>query len=649
MGLDSETPKTACSVCGFAGAALRLLASLKLAVVLIVSLAAVLAWATFMESARGREYTQWYVYNSGWFIGLLSFLAVNIAAATLLRFSWRWSRVGFLLAHVGLLLLLVGSIQTFVAGIEGQLSLREGASGDTIILTHRSQFKVLARRPENVKSTDFSFCPGPSDWGADEQVDFGQVDGVGIKVLKFYRHGRRQMDWVADQAGLGAPAIEVVVTDSEGQSSEGQWHVANPFSPRPVAGKLRISLLQTTAQKMRDDFLEPPAVDAGSRGTLTVYYQDEVYPIQVDANMGKKVPMGDSGLAVEIVEYYANATMGGHGGGFTSAGDEPKNPMLQLKVHLADREKPISEIAFANSPFLNFESMRKQECPAKFWYHHPAAEVLPSAEFLQTPDGKLYCRVGVDGVFQPRGEAKAGDRIKVSGRAEVSLVSYIPHARQEATFFPIELAPGEKAGPEAAALVEFTLADKKEQFWLQRNSSQQGVRRIESPDGPLLVMFGYERQPLGLSVKLVDFQRGMNPGRMGDASFASDVELTDETQGLTLKRKISMNNPLEYGKFSFYQSSYQQLAGGVDMSVLSVAYDPGRFLKYLGSVMICVGIFFMFYGRVRFRRLIPSFVARDRTADETGQQKNADQQKLSDVNPTAAVDRQDDTNRSDVD
>ena len=53
----------------------RGLASLKLAVILIVFLAAVLAWATFLEAGQGRELAQWYVYGSLWFVGLLALLA----------------------------------------------------------------------------------------------------------------------------------------------------------------------------------------------------------------------------------------------------------------------------------------------------------------------------------------------------------------------------------------------------------------------------------------------------------------------------------------------------------------------------------------------------------------------------------------------
>ena len=64
---------------------LEWLGSLKLGVVLLVVLAAVLAWATLLESSRGREYAAWYVYSSPWFVSLLGTLGLNILAAALVR------------------------------------------------------------------------------------------------------------------------------------------------------------------------------------------------------------------------------------------------------------------------------------------------------------------------------------------------------------------------------------------------------------------------------------------------------------------------------------------------------------------------------------------------------------------------------------
>ena len=51
----------------------------------------------------------------------------------------------------------------------------------------------------------------------------------------------------------------------------------------------------------------------------------------------------------------------------------------------------------------------------------------------------------------------------------------------------------------------------------------------------------------------------MNPGMMGDASFASSVRVIDKARSVDMPAEIAMNQPLVYGGFTFYQSSYDSL------------------------------------------------------------------------------------------
>ena len=266
------------------------------------------------------------------------------------------------------------------------------------------------------------------------------------------------------------------------------------FGNPPVAKGVRFSFEQALVASLRESFLQTPAMKPGSRGVLDMHFKDRVYAVAVDGNIGKKLPVGESGLSVEIVEYYANSRSSK--GKFSSEGVEPKNPMLQLRVHAPGQKEPIAEIAYAKRPLVNFESMKKQSCPVKFWYHHPGVAAPMGAEFLENAGRKVVLpgfrrRARRGGVYQPRGEVNVGDRITVTADLQVSLLGYLPHSRLEASFTPVELAPAEKSQAEAAALVELTTGDKSQQFWLGRNNAQLGVRQLQTPDGPLVVVFGY--------------------------------------------------------------------------------------------------------------------------------------------------------------
>ncbi|MCU0983275.1 MAG: cytochrome c biogenesis protein ResB, partial [Pirellulaceae bacterium] len=142
------------------GGLARALASLKLAIVLLVFLAAVLACATLVEAKYGREYASWYVYGSPWFVAFLAVLGANVLAATLVRFPWHKHQLGFVVTHAGILVLLAGAIRSFLGGIEGQLVLQEGQRAERFQVTTRSVVNVAWDAGGKRKATDFVFTPG---------------------------------------------------------------------------------------------------------------------------------------------------------------------------------------------------------------------------------------------------------------------------------------------------------------------------------------------------------------------------------------------------------------------------------------------------------------------------------------------------------
>jgi cytochrome c biogenesis protein ResB len=63
-----------------------------------------------------------------------------------------------------------------------------------------------------------------------------------------------------------------------------------------------------------------------------------------------------------------------------------------------------------------------------------------------------------------------------------------------------------------------------------------------------------------------------------------------------------MNNPLKTHGYTFYQSSYFLDQAGEYHSVLSVNRDPGRFVKYQGSLLLVLGLivhFLIIYGIIK--------------------------------------------------
>jgi len=113
---------------------IKLLASLKMTVGLLVALLVALAAGTLVESAQGTEAAGRLVYHAAWFRVVLVLFGVNTLCALILRWPPTNHRIGFFVTHAAMLVILVGALVTDRFKTEGQLALWEGEEGSEILL-----------------------------------------------------------------------------------------------------------------------------------------------------------------------------------------------------------------------------------------------------------------------------------------------------------------------------------------------------------------------------------------------------------------------------------------------------------------------------------------------------------------------------------
>jgi cytochrome c-type biogenesis protein CcsB len=492
----------------------------------------------------------------------------------------------------------------------------EGDSATKMTVPHRSQITAAwMGKPEDAPY-EFTFDGGPVNWREGTSLDLGDVDGVSARVLAYYPHAKAVEEWIADDSRTGGPTVRFKLEGPHDDKGRLENYLSDQgYGDEVAIGPIRVQLRQAATDTMLDDFLNPPT-DLGEKGVLLAYYKDHVERISVDEQVGQKVALGDTGAAVEIAEYLANAKPDMMGR-FRSAGDQPRNPLLELRVQAPGGEQPLRQVAFASSPLLNLDGVFGTVCPVKFHYLHPAQKPSTAVEFLQTSDGRLHARIGASGEYRSHGEVKPGSRLEMPGRFVVEVTEHLVHSRLHIEFEPVHVKPNQKASATAAAEVELSAAGVTQRIWLQRNNSGFGGRTIITPKGPLSVSFGYAQSPLGFALTLKDFRRDTNPGRAGNAAFASIVRLVDESQKIDEERTISMNEPLTHNGLTCYQSGFNEAGQGTEASTLSVAYDPGRPAKYAGSLLICLGIAIMFYMRAYFFKSVPQRVQVERSLPMT--------------------------------
>lgn len=104
----------------------KFLASIKLAVVVIAAIATLIAVGTFVEAEYNTEAAQKWVYKTPWMFAVMGLLSTSLIAVMVDRWPWKRRHVSFLLAHVGILLLLVGSLITMRLGLDGSMTFGIG-------------------------------------------------------------------------------------------------------------------------------------------------------------------------------------------------------------------------------------------------------------------------------------------------------------------------------------------------------------------------------------------------------------------------------------------------------------------------------------------------------------------------------------------
>jgi hypothetical protein len=135
-----------------------------------------------------------------------------------------------------------------------------------------------------------------------------------------------------------------------------------------------------------------------------------------------------------------------------------------------------------------------------------------------------------------------------------------------------------------------------------------------------------ETVELGFRVALREFRQTLDPGSSETSEYTSVVDFLDPGKdGAKLREKvrITLNEPVDFtdpqdGRcYRLFQTSldgpwrpgsaeFEQFAGPdsqrdqLYLSVLSVNYDPGRGLKYAGSLLIVVGIGIVYYMKAYF-------------------------------------------------
>ncbi|MBI4868938.1 MAG: cytochrome c biogenesis protein ResB [Candidatus Wallbacteria bacterium] len=552
--------------------------SIRFTIFLLVALAIILAVATVIESREGTGAVQMKVYRAVWFNIFLGGFTLNLLGGTYKRFRWLWIYFGFGVTHLGVLTILLGAFLTRNFGIEGQMTIPQDATREHFV-GNDDKLSVTAPDGENVSL----FVP--IDRGS-KQKDLwvsAHLPKAGLTAVMDKYWPDLEFEQAIEPGGAGEnPAVEFVLT-AMGSDVNG-WLAAG------VSGKEEIAMGPMTIRLAEASGPIPAELSASAAGPNVLVLSDlagkESVEITATDGNSKEFTIGGKKLKVMIRQTFGNFSMDGKD--FNDRPGAPENPAVAYLVEGPDGKTP--DIAFANYPDFSLQHGKKQAL-FKARYHFKAGAHEPDNRLTLwwLDKKKLAYSVRVGGKPAGSGDVVEGKRLDLmNGRIGFTVkklmkgtrvVQKAVNASDEARNPSIHVKLVPDAGGEGAGV------------WLpwgeQRELSVNGKK--------LTLLYRGDRYDVPFSLKLLKFKEDKYPGSMQSATYESKVKLEDKELGRNEELVISMNEPLLYRGYTFFQSSF--IPGESYTTVLSVSRDPGKWPTYIGYILMTIGMLLMFYAK----------------------------------------------------
>lgn len=541
--------------------------------ILLVSLAAILATATFYESLYDTKTAQYLVYRSPLFALFLTVLGVNLTCSAAIRYPWKKAQTGFVITHLGIIIILLGSLLTMYKGVDGSLALEEGETSARIMIDEPVLY--FGRDLKTLKEIPAEYRWSPPKPGETEYRYSLEGDDTLVALIDdYYHHAKSESLYVPSEVGM--PAVELRLSNEN--VDQKLW--LTPALGQVDLGPATLSFTRLPDAKAIETF--KAGVSKGSRGVVQLLLEDNPQVIDLDKlTPGRAFPLEFQGATIELVRYLPHATV--ENNQLVSKSPEPHNPAVEIVLRKGESSQKW--LLFSLLPELNSRvGSSGEEFQTRLIYNREEKPAARTFELGLTADNVLLYRV--DG--KSAQEIQPGQRVPTGWmNLQAELVSYHPIAKKEKLVTEVFPKKGkEDKAPGPAIRLTLQGAGAFEPLWLERGE----IRKVLDDQGKdVYIGYGYKTVALPFDLKLTDFRVGFDPGTQTAATYESDVMVEEQLH------TIAMNEPLEKDGFKVFQASFSKSAGGKDISVFSVANDPGIGLKYLGSILLVLGIIIMFY------------------------------------------------------
>jgi len=610
--------------------------SLKLAVVLLAVLIAGAIVGTLYESSFDAKVARTYVYGAPWFNAWLVLLGANLTASAFSRWPWKKYHTAFLITHLGIITLLIGSLIGRIFGVEGTITLFKGEAPTNRLLVDQHQLRVHDL-DGIIKGYPAEFLHHPPD--PEHPRNLGQLaSGARLQIVDYAPAIEGKLNPRPLKDG-GAPAAHFKIETAMMNQHLENWLLADdpqhgsfsmglanielkrgaaptlgrgdsPNRPPSTSKNEEIDLEESifafskapdeqighvnkggsTGAKVR---LEPPG--NGNKGRVVISLSGKETSFDVAENVGRETKIEKTPFTLKIDDYWADFRI--ENGKPNSISDQPNNPAVLITI----RGKGVPQTASETKNPHGTGEMPTTGGPPTM---PSAGEAAPnhltlfvandgalSYELLSRKNGKSSGKIDLD-------------KPLITGWADWQLVvdKTLPHAEQWMDFRPA------KSETTTSASVTAELPDGVRVRVEQNGETlEQWVPagwQVTVPTSPneTMIAYGWKTLPLPIGLELLDFEVKRNEGSDSPAGFKSTLRVSN-SDGQSAAGSCWMNHPFSYPSgwlrtwtgltYKISQASWNP--DNLQQSSVQILRDPGWLLKWIGSLLVVVGVFMMFY------------------------------------------------------
>jgi hypothetical protein len=615
-------------------------ASLKLAVVLLAVIIVAAIAGTLYESSFDAKVARAYVYGAPWFNLWLVLLGANLACSALSRWPWCKHHLAFLITHLGIITLLIGSLIGRIWGIEGTITLFKGEPPTNRLVVDERQLRVHDV-DGIVKGYPAEFLHHPPT--PQHPRDLGLLaTGAHLRIIDYAPTVEAKLNPKPLNDG-GAPALHfAVATTMMNQHLDGWLLADDPQNGNFSMGLANIELKRGTAANAgrSDSPNHPPAsaitstsksiskeVDLeesifafskapeeqidrvrkggstgakvrlerpqnGNKGRILISLGEKEASFDVAENLGGEVAIADTPFTLKIEEYWADFRI--EDGKPKSLTDQPNNPAVLVTI----RGKGLPASEPETNPHGSAKDLTTNGGPPAM----PApGEETPNHLTLFIADDST-----ISYELTSRKNGRASGKIELNkplptGWADWQLTidKTMPHAASSMDFNPInsETVPATADLPDG---VRVRVQQNGET--IERWAPAGWQIAIPTSPSPTMVAYGWKTVSLPIGLELLDFEVKRNEGSDSPAGFKSTLRIAT-ADGETATGSCWMNHPFSYPgtwwrtwtglTYKISQASWNP--ENLGQSTVQILRDPGWLLKWIGSLLVVIGVFMMFY------------------------------------------------------